>query len=149
MDPTRSTRRRTRLALTGMVVALLGAPVALDRDDFPLSTFPMYSRTRGSESTFVTAHGITADGERRHLTPTLIGESDDPLIVVGELRAVLAAEGGDRRCGEIASRVARRADLASVVAIEVVSERHDTVARTRDESSLLNREIEARCEVGR
>lgn len=149
MGRTRSTRRRTRLGITIGVVAVLVAPVAFDRDDFPISTYPMYSGTRGSESTFVTAHGIDADGSRRRLTPTLIGASDDPLIVMGELRAALAAGAGQRRCREIALRVAGRDNLAGLVAVEVVSERHDNVARTSGDNSLLNREIEARCEVGR
>ncbi len=40
---------------------MLAAPVVFDRDSFPLSTYPMYARTRGTEVSFVTAQGIRGD----------------------------------------------------------------------------------------
>ena len=144
-----ATRCPTRLAVTVGVVAALVAPVAYDRDSFPLSTYPMYSGARGSESTLVTARGLAADGATHELTPTLIGDSDDPLVVVGRLRAALAADRGDVRCGEIAERVASRSNLTDIVRIEIVSERHDTVARTLGRDSLVDRDVRATCEVQR
>ncbi|MFK7919435.1 MAG: hypothetical protein AB8G14_15270 [Ilumatobacter sp.] len=143
------TSRRRRIVLTVGLLAALVAPVAIDRDSFPLSTYPMYSRARSGESTIVTAQGVEPDGTRRTLTPTLIGGSNDPLIVVGELRTALAAGRSDGRCVEIAERVAARSALAAVIAIEVVSERHDTVARTLGENSLIERSLRATCEVRR
>ena len=142
-------RREMRGAITAVVLVALLGPVVLDRDSFPLSTYPMYSRARSGESTLVTAVGVTSDGSIRELTPTLIGDSDDPLVVVGRLRAALSADRGDVRCAEIAERVAGRSDFADVVAIEIVSERHDTVARTLDQQSLLERNVRATCEVER
>jgi len=143
--------RSKRLALTAAVVAALFVPVVANTDGwFPLSTYPMYSRARGTETTFVTAQGLTDDGIRRDLTPSLIGASDDPLLVVGELRAVLAAGRGDQRCIEIVRRVATRDDYADVATIEIVAERHDNVARTRgDDDSLVDRDVRARCEIER
>lgn len=142
-------RREGRLAVTvGVLVALL-APVAFDRDSFPLSTYPMYSRARGSESTIVTAQGVLDDGSRRELTPTLIGDSDDPLLVVGELRAALSAGRAAARCGEIAERVAGRSSMDGVDRVEVVSERHDTVERARGDDGLVERTVHASCEVRR
>ena len=122
-------------------------PVAFDRDSHPLSTYPMYSRARAQESTIATAFGLGPDGEPQRLTPTLIGDSDDPLVVVGELRADIRAGRADDRCAAIADRVAGR-DGLDVVTVEVVTERHDTVARVRDEPSLLEREVHAECRVG-
>ncbi|MFK8023162.1 MAG: hypothetical protein AB8G26_04275 [Ilumatobacter sp.] len=149
MGQERSPRRSVRLGITIAVVALLAAPVAFDTDGaFPLSTYPMYSSARGTETTFVTAQGITASEARVELTPHLIGGSSDPLIVVGELRAALRAERGDERCQEVADRVARRDDFRDVVAIEVVSERHDNLLRTTgDAASLISRDVRARCVV--
>lgn len=138
-----------RLAITVGVVVALAAPVVADRDSFPLSTYPMYSRARSGESTIVTARGLESDGSSRELTPTLIGDSDDPLIVVGRLRAALSAGRGGVRCAEIAERVAGRDAFDGVDVIEIVSERHDTVARTLGEDSLLEREVRATCEVRR
>lgn len=148
MEQQRSDRRRVRLAVTVGVVAVLAAPVVVDTDGaFPLSTYPMYSRARGTETTFVTAQGVTADDERRTLTPFLIGASTDPLIVVGELRAALRADRGDDRCSQIAERVATRDDFADVTTIEIVVERHDNLERTRGDDSLVDREVRARCDV--
>lgn len=141
--------RRTRWVATSAIVAALAAPVVLDRDSFPLSTYPMYSRARSGESTLITARGLTADGESRELTPTLIGDSDDPLVVVGRLRAALSTGRGDIRCAEIAARVGRREALSEVTTIEIVAERHDTVARTLEEDSLIERDVRTTCEVER
>lgn len=142
-------RRARRVAVTAGVLAALVGPVVIDRDSFPLSTYPMYSRARSSESTIVTAQGLRDDGTRRTLTPTLIGGSDDPLIVVGELRAALAAGRGDERCATIAARVGGRPSLDDLDTIEIVSERHDTVRRTLGENSLIERSTRAECAVPR
>ncbi|MEP1126302.1 MAG: hypothetical protein ABJH68_20655 [Ilumatobacter sp.] len=149
MRDTPALNRRARGAITLAVIAVLVSPVAFDRDSFPLSTYPMYSSSRGSESTLVTAQGVTADGSTRELSPTLIGDSDDPLVVVGRLRAALSAGRGDVRCTEIAERVEARTSYVDVVVIEIVSERHDTVARTLGEDSLVEREVRSSCEVSR
>ena len=144
----RPLQRSARLAVTGAVVAALAVPVLTNRDGaYPLSTYPMYASARGGESTFVLAQGVGADGALHTLTPTLIGNSDDPLIVVGELRSAVRAGQAEQRCAAIARRVARRSVLGSIESIEVVSERHDTVERTRGERSLLDRTVHAVCPV--
>jgi hypothetical protein len=142
-------RREVRAAVTAVVFAALLAPVLLDRDSFPLSTYPMYSSVRSGESTLLTARGVASDGSSRELTPTLIGDSDDPLVVVGRLRAALSVGRGDVRCAEIAERVLMRSEFDDVVVIEIASERHDTVARTLDQKSLIDREVRAACDVRR
>ena len=142
-------RREMRGVVTAAVLVALVAPVVFDHDSFPLSTYPMYSRSRGAESTLVTARGITSAGSSRELTPTLIGDSDDPLVVAGRLRTALSVGRGDVRCAEIAERVATRSEFADVVVIEIVSERHDTVARTLDQESLIERDVRATCQVER
>lgn len=139
--------RRGRVVITSAVLAAMFAPVALDRDSFPLSTYPMYSRARSSEVTLATAHGVDRDGATYALSLELIGASDDPLIVAGELRTVIARNRSDERCSEIASRVAvdARALGDDLVAIEVVTERHDVVAQVAGEVSLIERKVHARC----
>lgn len=149
MGRTPISSRTGRTVGTVAVLAALLAPVAIDRDSFPLSTYPMYASTRAGESTIVTAQGITGSGSRRTLTPTVIGNSDDPLIVVGELRAALRGGRGDDRCAEIAERVASRTEHRAIVVIEIVNERHDTVEHALDRPSLLERKVRATCEVRR
>ena len=86
----RSSRWRRRV-VAAATVALLLIPVALDRDGLPLSTYPMYSRARSETVAFASAVGV--DGEGRHVELSLetVGASDDPLVVVGELRAAIRA----------------------------------------------------------
>ena len=124
------------------VLAALAAPVVFDRDSFPLSTYPMYARTRGTEVSFVTAQGVRND-ETVALSLEAIGASDDPLVVAGELRTAIRRGEADRRCVEIASRVGD----ASIDRVEVVTERHDTVVRLEGGDSLRGRTVHAICVV--
>lgn len=140
--------RRGRIAVTAAVTAALVLPVAIDRDGLPLSTYPMYSRTRGEQVSLVTARAVTAEGQRSELSLGVIGESDDPLVVAGELRAAIGDGRADQRCGEIADRAAGSGDLpADVVAVEVVTERHRVVDRATGDESLVERTVHASCEV--
>jgi hypothetical protein len=140
---TEATQRARRAVITAGVVGLLALPVLIDRDDFPLSTYPMYSRTRSSEVSFVTANGLDAAGERRRLGLDVIGASDDPLVVAGELRADVRAGRTDERCRAMLARLP--ADDEATVAVEVVTERHDTVEHAAGRSSLIERTVHVRC----
>ena len=135
--------RRVRWAITIAVVAVLLAPVLLDRDGFPLSTYPMYSRARPDQVDLVTAQGVDADGTVLTLSLAAIGSSDDPLIVAGELRAAIRDGRADERCREIAARAA--GSDTTIVAVEVVTERHDVVDHVEGDPSLVRRTVHARC----
>jgi hypothetical protein len=147
--------RRIRIAVMVGAVAILVWPVIVDSDDYPLSTYPMYSSDRPNEVTFVVARGITETGHQVGLGLQTIGSSDDPLVVAGELRAAIRNGDADKRCWEIAARVAGR--VAGPVAerlsdqvvseIEVVTEIRDVVQHARGEPSLVRRNVNAVCPV--
>ena len=140
--------RRARILTTAAVVGALVAPTALDRDGFPLSTYPMYSRARGDVVTFATAQAVGPDGEVSTLTLAVIGDSDDPLVVAGELRDAIRNDRADERCSEIAQRAAEWSGLPTDAAsIEVVTERHDVVVQVEGGDSRLDRKVHASCEV--
>ena len=142
--------RRGRILVTAAVVGALVAPVALDRDGFPLSTYPMYSSARGDQVTLATAQAVDPEGGASTLTLGVIGESDDPLVVAGELRDAIDDGRVRQRCEDIAGRAARWDGLpGDTVAIEVVTERHDVVAQVEGGDSLVDRTVHARCEVPR
>jgi hypothetical protein len=103
----------------------------------------MYARTRTAEVSFVTAQGVR-DGETLALSLEVIGESDDPLVVAGELRTAIRRDEADRRCREIATRV----DDSSIEQVEVVTERHDTVVYLEGGDSLRRRTVHAACAAG-
>jgi len=134
--------------VTAGVVAALVAPVALDRDSFPLSTYPMYSRARGQAVTFATAQAVDQNGNASTLTLAVIGDSDDPLFGDGELRTSIRNDRADERCEEIARRAAAWSGVpADATTIEVVTERHDVVVQVEGGDSLLERTVHASCEV--
>ncbi len=141
-------RHRWSMATVLVVVALL-VPVAVDHDSFPLSTYPMYASARPPRVELPTAVGVDAGGGTHRLSLALIGASDDPLIVAGELREAIGRGHAEQRCEEIARRLvdagATAKDGEPLVVVEVVTERRDVVASVRDQDSLLGRSVEARC----
>lgn len=140
--------RRARILITAGVFVALVAPVVFDRDGFPLSTYPMYSSARGDVVSLATAQAVDAEGRTSALTLAVIGDSDDPLIVAGELRDAIRDGRADRRCDEIAERAADWGGLpVGSITIEIAIERHDVVAQVEDRSSLLERTVRASCEV--
>ena len=138
--------RSFRLGATVLIVAALWMPVVLDRDSIPLSTYPMYSSSRGASSGFVTAELVSGD-DRSYLSLAVVGASDDPLVVAGDLRAAIRNDVADRRCAEIADRAASAGLAAPGDTVEVVSETHDSVAFVAGDPSLVERTMHARCEV--
>lgn len=140
--------RRARILITAGVVGAIVAPVAVDRDSLPLSTYPMYSRARGEVVTLPTAQAVDETRSIFALTLEVIGESDDPLIVAGELRTAIRDDRAESRCIEIAERARTWPGLPSTaVVVEVVTERHDVVAQASGRPSLLERTVHASCEV--
>lgn len=139
-------RRLARAGITLFVLAALVSPAIRNVDDFPLSTYPMYATARGEITQFTLAVGLDDEGARSRLSLDLIGASDDPLIVAGELRAAVRAGRADQRCSAIAERVAM-AGTHEITTIEIVSERHRTVDATLGQESLVDRDILAACAV--
>ncbi len=145
---------RARIAAAVISLGLVAVtlwPVTKDpRDDgFPLSTYPMFASKRPTVQTYRYALGETAAGERRILSPRMIGTGE----VLQALRILQRATGGGqgesvRLCDAIAARVAGADEFRDVVAIRLVRGTHDAVeylARDR-----VGREVElVRCEVTR
>ena len=132
-----------RLTTLGLVAALV-SPAIRNEDGLPLSTYPMYSSTRSHLSTFVTASGIDEQGRRTSLSALAIAESRDRLIAQSFLNDAVRRGDAESVCTEIASRVD-----PSLAAIEIATERHDTIARLRGEESLQERDLHVSCEVPR
>lgn len=136
-----------RRLLVTVVLAMLIAPAVVDRDSFPMSTYPMYARSRGNVVSIVTANGETSTGETVRLTLDVIGNIDDPLIVASLLRD--AVRGGltetENLCGLIAGRAA--AEETEADQISIVTETHRVVDRAAGRPSLIDREVHSSCPV--
>lgn len=122
----------SRLAAALVSLALIGAtlePLRRDPDDdgFPLSTYPMFAHDRGRALGLAYAIGITERGERRYLTPQIVGSAE----VLQAMRIVEHAL-RDRReldalCARIAVRVKDDDDYRDVTTIKIVRGMHDVI----------------------
>jgi hypothetical protein len=131
------------VAIAGVV--LVATPAVLGRDSFPLSDYPMFADDRGRESVIATAVGVTADGDRERLSPELIGGTDEPVLAAAAAaRATVSSSGAAALCDDIAARAGGRDDLR---AIEVVTERYDTVAYFESDEPPESTTVHARCPV--
>jgi hypothetical protein len=114
-------------------LALIGAtlwPVVRDprEDSFPLSTYPMFAWKRTTLQTYRYAVGETSTGQRRTLSPRVVGTAE----VLQALRVLERSIAGGRGaalklCEQIAARVAVDDELADIVVIRMVSGTHDAI----------------------
>jgi hypothetical protein len=135
-------------------LALIGAtlwPVVRDprEDGFPLSTYPMFAWKRATQQTYRYALGETATGQRRTLSPHVVGTAE----VLQAMRVLERSIGSGRGqalklCEQIAARVALDAEFADLVAIRMVSGTHDAIDYLV--RGIVGREVElVRCAVPR
>lgn len=137
-------RRWVAYTVSALVAGALLWPAVRDRDDFPLSTYPMFSDNLGRVADIDTAVGFDHDGARVRLSPELIGGGIE-VIHAGETVTRSIRRGDtDALCAEIARRVRARGDLER---IEVVTERHDAVAWFRGDEEPLDVTVHSSCGV--
>jgi hypothetical protein len=135
---------RLRWAVTVLVVAVVVAPAVWPdpEDDFPLSTYPMFTDDVGPVVDLDTAVRIDADGSHR-LSPELISGTDEP-VLASETVTLALREGpaaAERLCREIAARV----DGGEAIAL--VTETHDAVDTLRHDAPPLRVVTHTRCPV--
>jgi hypothetical protein len=135
------TDRMRWLVTVGVALAVL-APAFLPggADGFPISTYPMFTSDRGRVVDLDTVV-LVDGGDRRRLSPEVIGGTDEIVLASATVsRAIRAGPAAlERLCREVAGRVGR-ADT-----IEVVTERHDTVALLQDDAPPLRTTVHERC----
>jgi hypothetical protein len=137
-------RVRGWVAVIVVVVVIGFVPVMLDRDSYPLSTYPMFSTRRTAVSTVNTAVAV-GDGVDR-LSPELIAATDEVIQAAATVSDAIARGETDALCEDIAARVATGGPTGAT-AIEVVSERFDAVAWYDGNRQPLGRVVHARCPV--
>ncbi len=120
-------------AVVAVVLGVIVLPAVRGHDSFPLSTYPMYARSRDA---------IDERGGTRRLSTATIARTDDPLIASSLLRTAIRTGRADALCAEIATRAP-----AGTVAVEVVDERVDLVGAAAGDGSVRERTVRARCEV--
>ncbi|MGY6501749.1 MAG: hypothetical protein ACXIVQ_12780 [Acidimicrobiales bacterium] len=134
------------------LVAAMSPPLVLDptNDDFPVSTYPMFTTDRSGPSSISTAVGVTADGDRHRLSSGLLAGADEPILAVRTARVEVGGGRAGSWCVEVARRVADDATVRSgrpVVEIEVVTEVHDPIATLAHGAEPLATTVHASCAV--
>ena len=112
-------------------IALLGATLApLIRepwdDGFPLSTYAMFAFERPTKLSMEYAFGVTATGDRKTLTPRLVG-SAEVLQAMTVLQRARSQGQLPELCATIAGRVADDAAYNDLTEIRIVIGTHDAV----------------------
>jgi hypothetical protein len=109
----------------------------------------MFAFKRPTKQTFRYALGVTAAGERRTLTPLLVGTAEVLQAIRVLDRAVAGGQGAIRElCRTIAARVASEDAFRDIVAVRIVTGTHDAVEYLARNVVGLETEL-ARCEVTR
>ncbi len=112
-------------------IALLGAtlePLIREpwEDGFPLSPYPMFAFKRPTKLSMEYAFGLTASGERKALTPRIVGSSE-VLQALTVLQRARSRGELPQLCATIAGRVAEIEHYDDVTEIRVVNGTHDAV----------------------
>lgn len=145
---------RWRVGLTGLLVFLATvspALVAPTDDAFPLSTYPMFARNRGTQATVTSANAIDRNGRRSPVPPGLIANAET-MQALQTLRKTVRAGAGPSAalCRSIAERIrnGQAPDLADSFRVEISTNRVATIPFLRGEASPKQVQLHARCAVG-
>ena len=136
--------RRWAWAAVAVAIVLVGVvPFALDRDSFPLSTFPMFAADIDRTQSVDTAVAVDAAGGVIRLTPAEIGGT----TVVNQAASVVTTAIVGGQAADLCAVIAGRVGDAGAVAVEVVTERHDAVRWFDGDRTPVDRVVHARCPV--
>lgn len=130
--------RYAALALLSVATTIvLLVPAVTGRDDFPVSTHPMYATARPATASFVTARGMTATSQPIELTMAVIAGTDDPLVAETRMRRAVRRDGAGALCAAVALRVGeeRTADVDSIEVIRIEANVTDFVRQGLDGSA--------------
>ena len=145
---------RDRLnALTGIVVglgatlAVLSPLGAMDRDSFPISSYPMFARPRGQPELYAVVARAT-DGSEVRLPASMVASSE-PLQtkVLIERSVQQGPEAMQALCRAVAARVAELPE--PLRSVEIVRRRYDPIAYFTRGPEPLERERLSSCRVPR
>ena len=125
--------------MAALVIVIGVVPVVLDRDSFPVSTYPMFSTRRTTTETVDTAV-LVRDGQTRRLSPQKIADTDEVILAAATVSRAIADGTSETLCEEIAQRTG--ADSGEV---QVVTEQYDSVRWYEGDHTPLQRIVHASC----
>jgi hypothetical protein len=133
-----------------LVIAAVLAPIASDRDDFPLSTYPMFSVQR-SRSTVNVAHVVAWSREGRHrpVPPPLVGTRE---VLQAHETVRKAVRGGEAQ--SLCERAAQAVEAAGpewddVERLDVRTDHYDAIEYFEGNRTPRSTQHHASCEIDR
>lgn len=139
------------LVSLAMVAAVLH-PLARDpeRDDFPLSTYPMFARPRPPTTRLNAAVAILGDGAELAIPPALIGAHETMQALHILSRSLRDGPDAARTlCRTIATRVSRSSDaqLRAARKVAIVSHDVDVIRYASGDRELTDPSTQVQCRV--
>lgn len=125
-------------------VAVVGVvPLALDRDSFPLSNYPMFSSRRGSTETVDTAILVDASDGITRIAPRDIAGTDEVILAAVTVSDALRDATADLLCRDIVDRLGVR--LPEGGEVRIVTETFDAIEWYQGDRTPLSTVVHAEC----
>lgn len=119
------------------------------RDSFPLSTFPMFSKSRPAFITIGHVVGVGADGQTLPIPPDLVASGEVLQAKVAIHNTIQRGRRATQQlCAEVTARIAADPDYAWVVSVEVRTDRYQVAGYFSGARKPVWSRTHARCPVG-
>lgn len=141
----RSVRALGTVIVVAIVTVIGVVPLVLDRDSYPLSTYPMFSSRRTAIEPVHTAVLVDPEGEVTRLSPTQISGNDEVIIAAQLVYDSIGRDGGVILCDDISHRIGEPTTRGAT--IEIVTERYDAIDWYEGRRSPISRVVHASCDV--
>jgi hypothetical protein len=126
------------------IVVIVGVvPLALDRDSFPLSTYPMFSSRRSSTETVDTAIVVDAAGDVIRIDPRDIAGTDEVILAAVTVSDALRDDTAVALCRDIVTRLDTRLPEGAIV--RIVTEKYDAIEWYGGDRTPLSTIVHADC----
>lgn len=116
------------------------------RDSFPLSTYPMFAKERGTPVLFAVV-ATTQDGKEQSIPPELVASGE---VLQTKVLIQRTVERGGAAVQELCERTAAklaREPGAELTAVEIVRRRYDPIAYFESGPAPIERELIFRCSI--
>jgi hypothetical protein len=117
-------------------------------DSFPLSTYPMFARQRGTPTLFAVV-GTTADGKERSIPAALVASGEVLQTKVLIQRTVERGPAAIRELCVTTAEKLGRAPNGELTSVEIVRRRYDPIAYFESGPIPIERELLFRCPIPR
>ncbi|HEX5939667.1 MAG TPA: hypothetical protein VFZ12_04860, partial [Dehalococcoidia bacterium] len=119
----RKLRAYVLTGLFGLAVALPAIP-GLVGDDFPISTYPMFSGRQSETASIARAEGVRADGSTGRLSPSLVA-NDEVIQAFETIRQAIYQ--GPEATTELCDRVAGRLEPDEYESVRIVTSIYNVI----------------------